>query len=32
MQHLRRRSQRPFQLPEGIGYYEHLNNMGLRKL
>jgi RNA-directed DNA polymerase len=30
--HLRRRSQRPFRPPEGRTYYEHLNQLGLRKL
>ncbi len=30
--HLRRRSQRPFRPPEGRTYYEHLHQLGLRKL
>jgi RNA-directed DNA polymerase len=27
--HLKRRSQRPYKLPEGQTYYQHLNNLGL---
>jgi RNA-directed DNA polymerase len=27
--HLKRRSQRPYKLPEGQNYYQHLNNLGL---
>ena len=29
VQHLRRRSQRPFRPPEGVTYYEQLQKMGL---
>lgn len=29
VQHLRRRSQRPFRPPEGVTYYEQLQRMGL---
>jgi RNA-directed DNA polymerase len=32
VQHLSRRSQRPFRPPEGSSYYEHLNKLGLRIL
>jgi RNA-directed DNA polymerase len=28
-QHLRRRSQRPFRPPNGVGYYQHFERMGL---
>ena len=28
-QHVRRRSQRPFQPPKGVTYYEHFERMGL---
>jgi RNA-directed DNA polymerase len=31
-QHLRRRSQRPFQPPQGVSLYEHYKRMGLRYL
>jgi RNA-directed DNA polymerase len=31
-QHLRRRSQRPFQPPKGVSLYEHYKRMGLRYL
>jgi RNA-directed DNA polymerase len=31
-QHLRRRSQRPFQPPQGVTHYEHYKRMGLRYL
>lgn len=31
-QHLRRRSQRPFQPPEGVSLYEHLKQLGLAYL
>jgi RNA-directed DNA polymerase len=31
-QHLRRRSQRPFQPPEGVSYYAHLQRLGLTYL
>jgi len=31
-QHLRRRSQRPFQAPKGISLYEHFKRIGLRYL
>jgi RNA-directed DNA polymerase len=31
-QHLRRRSQRPFQPPEGVSLYEHYKRLGLRYL
>ena len=27
--HLKRRSQRPYKLPQGQSYYQHLNNLGL---
>ena len=30
--HLRRRSQRPFRLPEGRSYYQYLRQMGLVSL
>ena len=29
VQHLRRRSQRPFRPPEGVTYYEQLQKLGL---
>lgn len=29
MQHLRRRSQRPFQAPQGVALYRHIQNLGL---
>ena len=29
MQHLRRRSQRPFQPPQGVSLYRHIQNLGL---
>jgi RNA-directed DNA polymerase len=29
VQHLRRRSQRPFRPPQGVSYYEHFNRVGL---
>ena len=32
VQHLRRRSQRPFRPPEGVTYYEQLQRMGLTYL
>jgi len=32
VQHLRRRSQRPFRPPEGVTYYEQLQKMGLLHL
>ena len=31
-QHLRRRSQRPFQPPEGVSLYQHLQQLGLAYL
>jgi RNA-directed DNA polymerase len=31
-QHLRRRSQRPFQPPKGVSLYEHYKRLGLRSL
>jgi RNA-directed DNA polymerase len=31
-QHVRRRSQRPFQPPKGVGYFEHFDRMGLVRL
>jgi RNA-directed DNA polymerase len=31
-QHLRRRSQRPFRPPEGVGYYEQIQRFGLVRL
>jgi RNA-directed DNA polymerase len=31
-QHLRRRSQRPFQPPKGVSQYEHYKRLGLRSL
>ena len=30
--HLRRRSQRPFRPPEGVGYYEQIQPFGLTRL
>jgi RNA-directed DNA polymerase len=32
VQHLSRRSQRPFRPPEGSSYYDHLNKLGIRYL
>ena len=32
VQHLRRRSQRPFRPPEGVGYYEQIQRFGLVRL
>ena len=32
VQHLRRRSQRPFRPPEGVSYYEQLKRFGLLRL
>ena len=32
MQHLRRRSQRPFRPPEGVSYYEQIKRFGLVRL
>jgi RNA-directed DNA polymerase len=32
MQHLRRRSQRPFRPPQGITWYQHLQNLGVTVL
>ena len=32
MRHLRRRSQRPFQKPEGTSFYAHLHALGLKSL
>ena len=31
-QHLRRRSQRPFRPPEGVGFYEQIQRFGLVRL
>ena len=31
-QHLKRRSQRPFRPPEGVGYYEQIQRFGLVRL
>ena len=31
-QHLRRRSQRPFRIPEGTSLYHHLNHLGLMQI
>ena len=32
MQHLRRRSQRPYRPPEGVSFYEQIQRLGLEKL
>ena len=32
MQHLRRRSQRPFRPPKGVSYYEQIQRFGLVRL
>jgi RNA-directed DNA polymerase len=32
VQHLRRRSQRPFRPPEGVSYYEQIQRLGLVRL
>jgi RNA-directed DNA polymerase len=32
MQHLRRRSQRPFRPPEGVSFYEQIQRFGLVEL
>ena len=32
IQHLQRRSQRPFRPPEGVSWYQHLERLGLAPL